>query len=71
MELKAYQQRVIYDLNSFLGYLEKGDSIRDSFRSYWDDRGATEMEGYKNNVPGVPHVCVKVPTADDFSRPML
>ena len=63
MELKAYQQRVIDDLNSFLGYLEQGDSIRDSFRSYWDDRGATKMEGYKNNVPGVPHVCVKVPTA--------
>ena len=48
MELKAYQQRVIDDLNSFLGYLEQGDSIRDSFRSYWDDRGATKMEGYKN-----------------------
>ena len=63
MELKAYQQRVIDDLNSFLGYLEQGESIRDSFRSYWDDRGATKMEGYKNNVPGVPHVCVKVPTA--------
>lgn len=63
MELKAYQQRVIDDLTSFLGYLEQGDSIRDAFRSYWDDRGATRMEGYKNNVPGVPHVCVKVPTA--------
>jgi type III restriction enzyme len=63
MELKAYQQRVIDDLNSFLAYLDRGDSIRDAFRSYWDDRGATRMEGYKNNVPGVPHVCVKVPTA--------
>jgi len=63
MELKAYQQRVIDDLISFLGYLEQDKSVRDSFRCYWDDRGATKMEGYKNNVPGVPHVCVKVPTA--------
>lgn len=63
MELKSYQQRVIDDLASFLNYLERGNSIREAFRSFWDDRGATKMEAYKNNVPGVPHVCVKVPTA--------
>lgn len=63
MELKDYQNRVIKDLTEFLGYLEELKDIRAAFRTYWDDRGATRMEGYKNNVPGVPHVCVKVPTA--------
>lgn len=63
MEPKIYQKQVINDLTDFLGYLERGGSIRDAFRSYWDERGATGMENYKNNVPGVPHVCVKVPTA--------
>ena len=63
MELKKYQKQVIEDLTAFLGYLERGDSIRDAFRAYWDERGATGMENYKNNVPGVPHVCMKVPTA--------
>lgn len=63
MELKDYQSRVIKDLNDFLYYLERFQDIRAAFRAYWDDRGAAKMEGYKNNVPGVPHVCVKVPTA--------
>lgn len=63
MELKEYQSKVINDLISFLEYLEELKDIRAAFRAYWDDRGATKMEGYKNNVPGVPHVCVKVPTA--------
>jgi type III restriction enzyme len=63
MELKKYQKQVINDLAAFLDYLERGNSIRDAFRAYWDERGATGMENYKNNVPGVPHVCMKVPTA--------
>jgi hypothetical protein len=70
MELKTYQQRVIDDLTAFLGYLEQHDSIPGAFRAYWDERGATGMENYKNNVPGAPHVCVKVPTAggEDLHR---
>ncbi len=63
MELKSYQQRVIADLTDYLGYLAECKDTRVAFKTYWDDRGAVKMEGYKNNVPGVPHVCVKVPTA--------
>ena len=63
MELKSYQQRVITDLTDYLWYLEECKDTRVAFKTYWDDRGAVKMEGYKNNVPGVPHVCVKVPTA--------
>ncbi len=63
MELKGYQTRVITDLVDFLEYLSEYKDLRLSFRSFWDDRGAAKMEDYKNNVPGTPHVCIKVPTA--------
>jgi type III restriction enzyme len=63
MELKSYQQKVIEDLALYLTALEKRPHLGKSFKLYWDDKGATGMETYKNNVPGVPHVCAKVPTA--------
>lgn len=63
MELKTYQQKVIDDLALYLAALEKTPHLGKSFKSYWDDKGATGMDAYKNNVPGVPHVCAKVPTA--------
>ena len=63
MELKIYQQRVIDDLALYLTALERTPHLAKSFKSYWDEKGATGMDAYKNNVPGVPHVCAKVPTA--------
>lgn len=63
MELKDYQQRVIDDLAVYLSTLEKSPHLAKSFKSYWDEKGVTAMDAYKNNVPGVPHVCAKVPTA--------
>lgn len=63
MELKPYQQSVIDDLERYLSTLKKTPHLADSFREYWADKGVTGMDAYKNNVPGVPHVCAKVPTA--------
>jgi type III restriction enzyme len=63
MELKPYQQSVIDDLEKYLATLEKTPHLADAFKEYWADRGVTHMDAYKNNVPGVPHVCAKVPTA--------
>lgn len=63
MELKPYQQRVIDDLSGYLSSLEKTPHLAQAFKVYWDEKGVTGMEAYKNNVPGVPHVCAKVPTA--------
>ncbi len=62
MELKDYQQSVINDLQSFLGYVERSAYIGKAFQAYWQDKGV-KMEPYKYNVQGVPHVCVKAPTA--------
>jgi type III restriction enzyme len=63
MEPKIYQQKVLDDLAIYLSGLEATGDLRTAFKSYWDNKGATGMEVYKNNVPGVPHVCAKVPTA--------
>jgi type III restriction enzyme len=63
MELKDYQQRVIDNLSDYLAELEANPHLAKAFKSYWDKKGVTGMEAYKNNVPGVPHVCAKVPTA--------
>jgi type III restriction enzyme len=63
MELKSYQQKVINDLETFLEYAARFPDLRQAFHHYWKDKGVTQPEVYKNNVPKVPHVCVKVPTA--------
>jgi len=63
MELKDYQQRVIDNLEDYLSVLSVNTHLGKAFKAYWDEKGVTGMEPYKNNVPGVPHVCTKVPTA--------
>jgi type III restriction enzyme len=70
VELKNYQRQVITDVRTFLDYLERSGfdgsgafRLRAAFRAHWNDKGATGMEDYKDNVRGVPHVCIKVPTA--------
>jgi type III restriction enzyme len=71
MELKKYQQDVIADLERFLEKIQEVKSLGDSFYEYWSLHPKTPLqpfpgsaiEPYKNNIPRVPHVCVKVPTA--------
>lgn len=62
MELKPYQQQVIADLEAYLATLARHPDLREAYKEFWRQKGIT-AESYKNNVPGVPHVCVKVPTA--------
>ena len=63
MELKDYQQRVIDNLDDYLAQLVVNASPGTAFKAYWNVKGVTGMEAYKNNVQGIPHVCAKVPTA--------
>ncbi|MCB4359565.1 DEAD/DEAH box helicase [Quatrionicoccus australiensis] len=62
MELKPYQQSVIADLEAYLATLADHPDLREAFKEFWQQKGVA-ADPYKNNVPGVPHVCVKVPTA--------
>jgi type III restriction enzyme len=71
MELKAYQQDVINDLSLFLERVQETKDTKEAFYDFWAQHpktplqpfSGTAIEPYKNNVPRVPHICVKVPTA--------
>lgn len=72
MELKDYQARVLGDLAAYLDVLDGTPDLALAFREYWNGKGvrvggetsqASGMDPYKNTVPGVPHICAKVPTA--------
>lgn len=71
MELKPYQQEVISDLALFLETIQSTKNVADAFTDFWTMHPKTPLqpfpgkaiEPYKNNIPQVPHVCVKVPTA--------
>jgi len=71
MELKPYQQQVINDLAAFLEQIQATKDVRDAFHDFWVKHPKTPLqpfpgtaiEPYKNNVPRVPHICIKVPTA--------
>jgi type III restriction enzyme len=71
MELKPYQQQVINDLSLFLEQVQQTKDVKDAFYDFWTRHPkiplfpfpGTAIEPYKNNIPRVPHICVKVPTA--------
>lgn len=70
MELKPYQAGVIRDLDRYLDYVQQQQRYDTAYNLFWQDAvgaydplNGTGMRPYQNNVPGVPHVCVKVPTA--------
>ena len=71
MELKKYQQDVITDLERFLEKVQEIKTLKESFYAFWSRHPktpwypspGTAIEPYKNNIPQVPHICIKVPTA--------
>lgn len=71
MELKQYQKQVIQDLTEFCNTLTQSSNPSEAFQKFWNNKGvlvktADTVDGidaYKDNIKGVPHVCMKVPTA--------
>ncbi|HRK28916.1 MAG TPA: DEAD/DEAH box helicase family protein [Chitinophagales bacterium] len=71
MELKPYQQQVLNDLARFLEHIQETKDAARAFHKFWLHHPQTPLhpypgkavEPYKNNVPRVPHICLKVPTA--------
>lgn len=71
MELKDYQARVLADLANYLDVLDGTPNLAQAFKDHWASKGVrvgneggrSAMAPYKNTVPGVPHICAKVPTA--------
>lgn len=66
MELKNYQKTVMNDLSLFLETIDESNDINKAWMSYWTQKdimiGTNGVPGYKNKIPGTPHVCMKVPT---------
>ena len=66
MELKQYQQKVIDDLKRFLNHIAQQMNIPEAYRGYWEEQGVPVgfkgLQPYQDMLPGVPNVCVKVPT---------
>jgi len=66
MELKKYQKDVIEDLARFLTLLGETNNISSSYETLWTEKnvivGFGGMNRYKSTIPGVPDVCLKVPT---------
>ena len=71
MELKNYQQDVLRDVVDFIDKVDQNPAnIKEAFRSFWEDRKVNinalnnqYLGPYKDTVPRVPRVTVKVPTA--------
>lgn len=71
MELKSYQQQVLDDLTLYLDMVQDTKDAYKAFFQFWNKHPRTPLtptlasaiEPYKNNINGVPHVCIKVPTA--------
>lgn len=70
MELKNYQKKVLGDLERFLTLLTEKQNIKLAYSTLWEEKGVEvsmfETLGtipyYKTTLPGVPQVCIKVPT---------
>ena len=65
MELKDYQSNVIKNLNSYMKKLEDKKDVFTAWQSYWLEQDIKIGDGipnYKNEIEGVPKVCMKVPT---------
>ncbi len=65
MELKNYQKKSLDELSSYLDCVNVTNNIIDAWKDYWIEqevRIGYRGVPYNNLIPGVPHVCMKVPT---------
>ena len=66
MKLKTYQEKVIADLKKYLSLIEEHKDIEMAYNLLWQDKnvmpGKGKIKSYNNIIPGVPHVCMKMPT---------
>lgn len=66
MELKTYQKKVIGDLSHYMELLNQTGNMEQAYRAFWEERGVTVgwngVAPYKNILPEVPNLCLKVPT---------
>ena len=66
MELKNYQKSVMKDLTNYISILNQENDFHKAWKRFWNEQdiavGLGGVPAYQNNIKGVPHVCMKVPT---------
>lgn len=66
MELKKYQRKVIRDLTRYMELLNQEGTMSRAYNAFWNEKGVNVGYGgvkpYQNILPGVPNLCLKVPT---------
>ena len=66
MELKKYQRKVIRDLARYMELLNREGNMSRAYNAFWNEKGVNVGFGgvkpYQNILPGVPNLCLKVPT---------
>ena len=66
MELKNYQKRVLRELDAYMSLLNSTHNLNTAYNEHWNRLGISigfnGLPPYNNVIPGVPHVCFKVPT---------
>ncbi len=62
MEMKSYQKTAIADLTHYLELLNSTKDSAAAFFYFWHEKSAPSLGHYQDVLPGVPNLCVKVPT---------
>ena len=65
MEPTAYQESALKDISSYWECVNQCDNLFTAWKAYWAGKDIIAGEKaplYRNTIPGVPHVCSKVPT---------
>jgi len=66
MKKLPYQDHVMDDLSSFMQKVNDSNNIIQAWSQYWMGKdikvGFGGLPPYNNTIPGVPYVCMKVPT---------
>lgn len=66
MEMKRYQKKVIQDLSRYMELLNREGNMGKAYTAFWNEKGVNVGFGgvkpYQNILPGVPNLCLKIPT---------
>ena len=66
MELNDYQKEAKRDIETYLSVLNSDNNLIAAWKDYWAKRdiriGLGGVPPYNDAIPGVPHICMKVPT---------
>ena len=65
LQLKEYQKKVLDDLKNYLDCVSKNNSLKDSWKNYWENNSKTvgfgAIPSYKSQLPTSEDAGLSVP----------